>query len=74
MLLQYVVDPARDETLVELWAEGRTGGVAFLVVNDTTRQAEIQFASDGDIVKIPLAEFEEALQKAKSMLRLSPEA
>lgn len=74
MLLQYIVDPERNETLVEMWAEGRTGGIAFLVVNDSTRLAEMQFAIDGDVVKVPLAEFEEALQKAKAMLRLPPGA
>lgn len=71
MFLQYVADVERHETLVELRTEVNRGTIAFVVVDDDSRRAEIHFAVDGELHKIPLGEFEAALREAKSRLMLA---
>jgi hypothetical protein len=71
MYFHYVIDEQNNESFLELSCKPEEPPFALLVVNDTTRSAEMHFAVDGKIVKIPLEEFEEGLQHAKELFKLT---
>lgn len=67
----YIAEPERRESVVALMSDDGHKTVAFLALNNATAEVTIQLESDGQVVTLPLVEFETGLQHAKQLLGLS---